>query len=339
MKNILLILFFISTFQTNLFSRDTDIIVQASKQRTKSIQDTLNSEECCKEYPLISKTHEGIKDKNSWIDFFKTIFPVFTLLVGIAINKFIDWLNDRKKIIKAGKRWAAELICMKSPIDSQIEYINKFLTEHRENVYKIPDMSIIPLLNCESFNSLDKSELLEYFEKIKKLSYVDASKRANRVNMFTTILKMHYSSLNTKFEESLLALGSLTGMLNDKLQILLSLFGDYGVEIERSTSKDPLENEDYKKLFVHFRMVIENQELLNDVFVLNDRFFKPVLAELAAQRLNQSLNPIRNIIKDCIEPIKKIEMEKYYLNLNLSSIVGYLNLDKSDLESVLKEFE
>ena len=41
-------------------------------------------------------------------DYFKYIFPILTLLIGIGINRFIDYRNDNKKIKKSGKRWLSK---------------------------------------------------------------------------------------------------------------------------------------------------------------------------------------------------------------------------------------
>src|SRR5690554_1844295 len=104
-------------------------------------------------------------------DYFKYIFPILTLLLGIGVNRFIDYLTNNKKIKKTAKRWTIELQNLKKPLERQINSIDEFLTEHKKEEFKMPNLKVETYLEGESFKSLDKTDLLKYLERFKKKNY------------------------------------------------------------------------------------------------------------------------------------------------------------------------
>jgi len=65
-------------------------------------------------------------------DFFKYLFPILTLLLGIWIKEVLDKRNNKKKIKKTGERWVAELRSLEEPLIKQIEVLEEFLAEHKK---------------------------------------------------------------------------------------------------------------------------------------------------------------------------------------------------------------
>lgn len=108
-----------------------------------------------------------VKEKSK-VDFLRYLIPIFTLLLGIWIKEHLDKKNEKKKILKSGKRWIAELRSLEEPLNKQIEALNNFLDEHGTDDFSIPRIVFYSSLNGEIFKSLDKSELIQFIEIKKK---------------------------------------------------------------------------------------------------------------------------------------------------------------------------
>ena len=122
-KLILLILLTCSFFRVNA----SDSIQSRSKFDSSSIMvDTLiNKENDSLLLDIPSDVNEVSRvvvmnnnEDNLWVS---VGLPIFTLLLGIAIPLVIDWLFKIQKSRIVLKRWVAELRCLESPIQKQIE--------------------------------------------------------------------------------------------------------------------------------------------------------------------------------------------------------------------------
>ena len=114
----------------------TQCSFKASSEKSKTKKETLSKSspdsvivginDTVELSPLNSKVNLIVVKEKSNDDYLKYIFPVFTLLLGIAINKGLDWLSDRKKTKKAGKRWVAEIRSLENPIANEIDFLGLF---------------------------------------------------------------------------------------------------------------------------------------------------------------------------------------------------------------------
>lgn len=279
-----------------------------------------------------------IKENEQKTNIFKDILPILTLLLGILINRGIDYLTDRRKIKKNGERWKAELSSLELPIKKQIDFLEAFLIEHNKEKFEIPKLVISQSLNCESFGPLDKTELIKYFEKFKGKNYSNSVSASNQINSFVGILKYHYESLKKKFEEYLSGTSNHTSILNTNLQLLMKSFAEYGVLLETEINGDPLNDPRYRPILDLFESEIRPyMESGNyDVFILESRFFKPLIQTLSHLRMDERINPMVNYTQNCINSIKGIKMEKKYLSVNISTLIEYYKEDEKELVAVLK---
>lgn len=274
-------------------------------------------------------------------DYFKYIFPIFTLLLGIGVNKLLDYLKDKKKIIKTGDRWKAELSSLELPIEKQIEYLKEFLEEHNKDKFDVPRLKVATPLECEIFNSLDKTEFVKFIESNLKKDYKEAILFSGRVNAFVSILKSNNENLRLKFNDYLNGTSTHTTKLSLGLQELLREFADYGVSLEKEVQGDPAQIPSYKAMLDLFQneIVPKMQTGDYDIYELEKKFFIPLFYILGQLRLDDRTKKMSDISSGCISSIKGIKMEKRYLSENLTTLISHYEDDKSDLKKLLSEFK
>jgi hypothetical protein len=271
-------------------------------------------------------------------DYFKYIFPIFTLLIGIAINRYLDYNNNKKKIKKSGKRWLAELITLEKPIESQIENIETFLVEHNKPNFTFPRPILVTSLDCEVFNTLDKSELIDYLQQFKKNAFEDAVNNSNKIIGFLTILKSHYENFKKHFEEYKINVSNYTTTVSRNLQGLQKEFVNYGILLEEELGHDPINDIRYKPIFDLFNLQIRPymQNGNYDIYNLEANFLLPMISILSNLRLDPRTHGMKDFVQNMLTEIKGIRLEKTYISDNFETIKDWYIESKSELPSIIQ---
>lgn len=281
---------------------------------------------------IISKEKEGT-------DYMKYIFPIITLMLGIALNKGLDYFSDRKKTKKIGKRWIAELSLLNGPISQQIESLNVFLERLNEDIYDIPKLQLYALLEGEAFKTLDKSELLRYIELFKSTTYDEAVKKSNKVVSAVNVLASHYANLKEKFNEFLKNTSSYNTSMTGNLQSLLQAFAKYGVSLEHELQGNPSNDQRYKPIADLFNThIYPKQESGNfDVYELKDNFFIPLMKILGHFRQDERTFELAHFTTSCLNDIHGIKAEKSYMIKNAKTIKERYEKELESIPKVLSE--
>jgi len=278
-------------------------------------------------------------DKNE--DFFKYIFPIITLLLGVCINKLLEYLSERKKIKKSGKQWFAEMAGLEDPIKNQIKELGELLKKEYEGKYGILPLRVITNLDCESFKTLEKTDLIKYLELHKKLNFRESVKTSNEAYGCISILADLHKSLKGKFNQYLDGTTSLIAQVNRNLQSLSQAFGQYQVLLEKELKADPINDPRYRPILDLFDQYIEphRKDGAYDLFLLEEHFFEPLTEILAHLRHDDRTSPMTTFSIECINAIKGIRMEKHYWIENMKIIIGHYEEQIKDLEIIDKKIE
>jgi len=309
---------------------------QSVEPKLVSKKDTLNFEVNPQDKEISIKFIES-----ETTDYFNYIFPILTLLLGIGVNRLIDSLSEKKKTKKTAKRWLIELQNLKIPLERQIDNIDEYLKVHKKEEFKIPNLKIETYLDCESFNSLDKTELLKYLEDFKKKEPNIAIKDINKINSYLTVVKHHYETLKEKFIDYKNGTSFHVTNLSKHLQELLKSFALYGVELEEELKADPSNDRRYLPLSTLFESEIRPymQDGDYDVFKLEKDFFIPILSVLSEFRFDKRTHSMTESVRNCINDIKGIKMERGYLTTNFENIRQRLEENKNEIEEIYKPIE
>lgn len=280
-------------------------------------------------------------DKKNWfVDWLKYSFPVFTLLLGIGVNRFIDWFKDRKKITKAGRRWVAELRAWQEPIKQQIDLLDRLLQEDPEDEYKHPELAVLTGMDGEAFKALDKSELLRYIERNHKRNFAISIKISNQTHGLINILANLHESLRGKFNEYLSGTSKFTTIVNENLQQLMQAFAKFGAELENEYN-DPTQFAPYAALLGLFNTYIlpHRNDGKYDLYELHDQFFWPFLQILGHLRHDARASDMNNLTFTCLNAIKGLRMEKHYWIENMTVIAKRYGEHLSGLEEMANNIE
>ncbi len=282
-----------------------------------------------------------VKEKSK-IDWLKYLLPIFTLLLGIGIKEILEKRSDKKRIIKAGERWIAELRSIEEPIEKQIQSLKDFLEEHEKDEFKIPRLQIYSSLNGEIFQSMDKYELIKFIElNNSNKEFKEIVKISNRTNGYISILVHLHETLQEKFKKYLASTSTHTTSLSLSLQSFNSAFRNYGIELERELKSDPYIDSRYKPIADLYSTQIIPYLQRGDFnpFVLERDFFIPLVEILAQLRLDVRTKELTSAVTSGLNAIKGIKLEKQYISENIKTILDHYEEQRNDLEKVVKEIE
>lgn len=268
--------------------------------------------------------------------------PIFTLLLGIAIPLVIEWLSKRRKSKKVLKRWVAELRCLESPIQKQIEANEKFISEQSEQTFEISAPTIFSVLDCNIFQTMDKGEFLQAIESVKKIDYKEAVRISNSTHGYINILTNTYGVLWDKFQKYLDETSSYVSIFNDHFDDLLKAYADYGVELEKEAGKDPYAtNLAFRQITDLFYAHVMPKMQTGDYnpFELDSVFFQPLMIALSVLRLDERITPMKQNASKCVRAIKLIRMERSYVAINMQNIADKYKEQLKELPLVLLPLE
>lgn len=274
-------------------------------------------------------------------DSWRYILPIVTLLLGIFINRGIDFLTERKKIRKTGERWIAEVRCLETPMLNQVKELKSFLNLMPLLSFEIPRITVFSVLNCEIFKSLDKSELLKFIETSSKKGYLECVQISNRTNGFISVTASIQDSLKEKFGAFLKESSTHITLFSKNLNNLCLAFADFGAEIEKEIKSDPSKDSRFSEMSKLFQDHIfsKSKEGNYDVPQLEDSFFRPLITELSKLRLDDRTKELRQITARCRTDIRGIIMEREYMTENTKKIIELYENQVKDLPEVIRELE
>ncbi|MBL0913295.1 MAG: hypothetical protein IBJ09_13080 [Bacteroidia bacterium] len=253
---------------------------------------------------------------------FKDVLPILTLLLGIGLNRGLDYFSNKRKIRKAGKRWITELTHLELPIKNQINILDDFLKENNKENFLTPDLSIIKPLDCEDFKLLDKSDLVKYFEKINREKYENATILSSEINTFIAILKSQHESLKEKFNEYKKEISLRHTLISKTLQNITSEYTRYVFAIEKEIGTTPDNDPRIKPMYELFTAQISPYSKSGNfnMYCLQAEFLVPLLEILSELRHDDRVTQITNYVIEGRIIINEMIMEKHYLSENFTKI-------------------
>lgn len=344
MKSIKILIFtliFLTGIQkVNADSINSDSSIQ--KIETVLLSDTENKDIISKQKldTLTIKVADKVELKSGNRDYINLLFPILTLILGFFLNRGYDYFSQKKKIKKDGQRWITELRCLEQPLQDQKQSIEDFLKEQAIDKFDTPELIIHDILDCEIFKSLDKTNLLKYLDA-KNKDFDKAVELSNSVHGFISSLQYISKTIKSRFNENIENSSKHFDLFNEYLQQLMQNFAQYGVKIEQTTGKDPIQDLTYKQIWdLVEKFILPHSEDGNiEVFSFQNNFIVPLGDLISKNRLNDDLREMSVISSNCNLEIKALRMEKRYLLENYTKIISHLDKSKQNLDKLIKKIE
>lgn len=258
--------------------------------------------------------------KESPNTFYGIIFPIITLIIGVAIDRSVQVIIEKRKMKKNGKRWKNELESCVLPIQKQMNALSDFVRDYCDNPqrYDIPNISVYPMLKGTSFLSLNKEDLQDYLE-CKKDSETSVQARFYKITTFVMSLEMIYQSF-------LDAYNSFKQSSNHQIEVFNNVHLDYSELLLATSSKVPSEmtEGDYGRLTELFDNAFGTCPYVN-LFNLEVQFISPSLSVLNrySKLENKNMNDKLIEMRQCINGLS---LEKAYLKDNLLGVIEQYDL-------------
>jgi hypothetical protein len=274
--------------------------------------------------------------KNDKSGFLAIFLPIFYILLGIGINKLLDYLKDKKEIKQSGNRWIAELRCLEQPIKNQIKALENFRVEMRKDNTEYPQMPFYSILNCDVFKTLDKDSLLKFIQH-KYKDYNEAIFKSNSIHGFISVLAHLYDNLMKKANTFQQDYESLMNSLNENIDIILREFGNYGVALEKKLNGDPVNDYRYKPIAeILFKYIDERPD---NIFTIEKNYLLPLLACLSHLRLEPDLKKMTDSVARVLQIIKKLKTKRKQIDFETGDYIKGYKEQEGELGKVVKPIE
>ena len=277
-----------------------------------------------------------LERKNDKSNFWSVFLSIFYILLGIGINKTLDFLKDKKEIQQSGKRWIAEIRCLEQPIQNQIKALENFRIDIRKENTEYPQMPFYSILNCDVFKTLDKDRLIKFIQ----LKYKDSDEsilKSNSIHGFISVLVHLYDSLMKKADTFQQEYESLMNSLNENIDIILREFGDYGVILEKELQGDPINDYRFKPIAeILFKYIADSP---NNIFLIEKNYLLPLLECLSHLRLESDLKTMTTSVAKVLQIINKLKSKRKQLDFDTGDYIEEYKIQVKELTKVVKPIE
>lgn len=272
---------------------------------------------------------------------YKDILPVITLVLGLVLKELIDNWSNIKRTKKIGKRWKTELQTLVKPLERQAEEIQKCIDYRTTNPNEPPKMVSIASLECENFESLDKSELLEYINRYYLKDYQEAVSLAGQINLELSIIKSNSLLLKDTFVKGLQEIGTRHDKLTVNFQELLHALHVYKNKLFNNGGMAALEGDKFRTLdqLYGLQVLPHLNDGKFDYRVLNSDYFTPMIKELDRLSADENTHQMASSTRKCLDNVAGINMESLYLITNLGNLMRYFQQSKTDLVKLLDKLD
>lgn len=272
------------------------------------------------------------KDKT---DYSKYIIALVSLLLGIVINKLLDFWNDKKSINQSGKRWIIELRSVEVPIKTQINELERFLKELEKINWDLPTLRIYTVINGEVFKSLDKNELVKYIEMKNSIPWYKFKSKNIKLDNFKKIIDIsntthghigilvhQFDTLKEKWQSLLDGISKTTNSLHQNLKQINTEIMVYGAALAREGINVETDAR-YKPLFdLYMKEVILNKNKDNfNPLELEQKFFNPVVFIIANLVVDERIIKLSTTVSECFNDLQSIKAEKTYMIESCNTLI------------------
>jgi hypothetical protein len=323
--------------------------------KVKTIEDTVKVELQKKSTILPVQTKENAKlimvKETMEADYWKYIFPVITLILGIFLNKFIDFISAKKNTKRNGKTWTAELIGLEASLNSQKEALIKFKNTFANNNFEIEVLKIYGDLDGKSFDFLEKSELLKYIEarygnwqpsiiignQKENESFKAFVKTTNKIIGYIDIVKFNFNLITEKHSSFLNGISTNTTILNKHIHDFRDALAQYQIELEREVGIDINTDARLRPINLTFKREIMDK-MANKTFnplLLSEIFCQPILETLAITREDVRTNSLRLLCTAILNAVEALKAERTYMETNLNTLIDRFEELENTLPSII----
>lgn len=323
--------------------------------KVKTLEDTLKVELQKKSTILPVQTKENTKlimiKETTETDYWKYMFPVITLILGIFLNKFIDFINTKKNINRNGKTWTAELIGLEASLHSQKEALIKFENTFKDNNFNPAVLEIYGDLDGKSFEFLEKRELLKYIEtkygswkpailvgnQKENENFKTYVKATNKIIGYINIVKYNFNLITEKHSSFLNGISTSSSVLNKHIQDFRDALAQYQIELERESGIDINTDSRLRPINLTFKKEIIEKMANKDFnpILLPENFCKPILSTLAVTRDDVRTNSLRLLCTAILNTVEAIKAERTYMKTNLNTLIDRFEELINSLPSII----
>lgn len=255
---------------------------------------------------------EHTKDIDKILEY---LFPIVTLLLGVAIDRFLLRINEKKRIEKSGELWLVEIKALKGSLEKQINSLSEFIKSYcdKENEFDIPSIPKFESLKCDIFSSFSKKDLYDFLCIKNKKESVQVFHKINSI----------ISTTKDTYEQMLECLNKSMESMSKQIEAFDLSLQNYRNELMLNEIYSNCFKEDYNKL-----LVLLNSEVLEripeiNIFELQKSFIDKSLTIINKHDKEQCSNLLLALF-EMQNIIRALKNEKLYLKSNHNtSIILY----------------
>lgn len=279
------------------------------------------------------------------------IIALGTLFLGVFLERSAELLFQRRKIMREGRRWIAELRLLEQPFNKQIEELEKFILDLKEKNWTPPSLVLITALDGKNFSVLDKSFLIQFIEnksfledlrnKDDETKFENAVKLANQTNGYANVLSSIFQLLNSTFKNYLSQSSIHINSYKENLRKYQKELIRYRRFIELETGQPAMKDKRFAPVYHLYETVLEphTKDGSLNPFELIESYHRPLEVELNKLIYLEQTDNLRELNIDAINDFYEINMERDYAETNFTNINKRLSELLADLPNKITELD
>lgn len=246
------------------------------------------------------------------------IFPIFTLLLGVAIDRILLLISEKKRVKQSGELWMMEISNLSTPLTNQIESFKYFITSYCDidSAFEMPSIPKYVTLKCEIFDTLQKKDLCDFLKNKCKLDYKNLFH--NILNIISTT-KGTYEQTLEEFDKSLSVASMNVNSFNNNLQRYMR-----ELYINEIKYRECLEG-DFDILLQLIDVEIEKKMPHINLFEIQNSFIEKSLFIIMKHDKVQCSELLTALMK-CQDNIVALKNEKEYCRRNFEQSISLFNI-------------
>jgi len=265
------------------------------------------------------------------------IEPIIATALGFLLAKGYDWLGGRKKINRAGEDLINEIHLLRNPIDKQVFSINEAIKILKQEKTVSPPLNFIFSLNTERVNFINRTDVVEFFDKYYSGNRFLAREKVNNIYAALEVITNNSKMLETLYNAFFERAEVETDKYKENNGLILRRLTHLAGEIAR---RDILPDSDpfYNKIHTLWKDNFGTSEPI-DLFVKNKTFNIPLSEFLSNNFTDERVIDFNDFNYKCLDAYNCLDDLKKELILKFEIIITSLNTQFTELLKNIKDIK
>jgi len=264
---------------------------------------------------------------------FSKILPFITLLLGVALGRWFQFYDKRRRDKKATHDLVTEIQLLEAPLAKQVKLVDDLIANLKLRDYTTPKFTSIISLKLDRLVVVDRAGVVDYFER-KLATREDAQEKANELFLGCDVFTHHHAQLQVVMLDHVQRSSVIYEDWRSKVNRLQRAVGSIMAAVE-AAGNDP-DRDDLVKGSIK---LTENINQTENIFVILDEVHTPLTHLFAKHRTDPRAQELSELNSDALQAATALEREKGYVVVKLEAAKNSMLKQHEKFKTLLKKLK